>query len=173
MLKLKLKITNNEIIPVSYKLYNVDLPSHIKTEKKYYTLADITTTLAGFGTIQVFVSRKFDFSGIQDNEKKDINIDFGGQFYDGYSLTLLNGPKPELNWKQYFLQSEHLFFILTYGGDLSKEKRELPKFMLHKSLDELKEIVHFHWSHLSGKSFASHDEGDTLDITLNIYDNDN
>jgi hypothetical protein len=117
---------------------------------------------------------KFDFSGIRDNTKKDINIDFGGQFYDGYSLHRINGQNPELNWKQYFLQNEHLFLILTYNEKLSTEKRELPKFMLRGSLYELKEIVHFHWSHTTDlKTYASHDEGDTIDITLNIYDNDN
>jgi hypothetical protein len=55
MLKLTLKITGNEMIPESYELYNVDLPSHIKSGKKYYyTVADIKTTLAGFGTVKGF-----------------------------------------------------------------------------------------------------------------------
>jgi hypothetical protein len=58
-------------------------------------------------------------------------------------------------------------------AEICQKKKECYQNLLRESLDELKEIVHFHWSHLSGKSFASHDKGDTLDITLNIYDNNN
>ena len=78
MLKLTLKITGNEMIPESYVLYNVDLPSHIKfKEKKYYTVADIKTTLAGFGTIKVLFGRKFDISGIDNDEIKEVKAGFG------------------------------------------------------------------------------------------------
>jgi hypothetical protein len=160
----------HQLTPTFYSLQG---GSEDPTENNYYyNVSRVALNMYLYYTGTVYCSRKIDFSGMADNEVKNIKG-------VGATIKITNQKDPSTNISmsanalQCVTWGQHLLANLSVNN-INVGKQKLPQYILASDLAQLKENVLFHFLWGDNNRNQSSDLATKfLDITLNLFaDND-
>jgi hypothetical protein len=173
-LRLKFGIWHNQWFPTFYELQGVgDDPS----ENTYtYNPARILSDIKYWDNITMYCNRKIDFSGMANNEVKNVKGSGGGMIKitnhkDSHTnISMYSNALQCITWSQHHLVTLHQHYNNQF------EKVKLPSYMIASDLAQLKENVLFNVLWGDNKSDPSPQYMSThgltnkfLDITFNLF----
>ena len=167
-LRIKIVITNGELIPTEYHLEGVDPAGHAHV---YYNLGDVTGGIQYLNQCKLYCIRKINFSQMVAGTTKNFQTNYSKgtiRYYQNPSLPIFT---PNQNTLKCI--GLNRVYLINCGENVNQASRKkLPQFLLASDLAQFKENVYFDaiWGdNLRTHHRAASTQGQFMIFVLNLF----